>query len=62
MNREEYIEYLQSFDDKSLNEKIILFRNNVIDFSDVENYAVDNMFLSEYNYFKTIKIGKILKG
>lgn len=61
-NKEEYIEYLKSFDDSTLNEKIDLFNRNVINYSELENFAVDNMFLSEYNYFKTLKIGKILRG
>jgi len=62
MNRNEYIEYLLSIDVDSLNEKIKLYRNNIIDFSELEQFAIDNMYLSEYNYYKTFKIGKILKG
>lgn len=60
--KEEYIGYLKSFDNVSLNEKISLYVQNIINYTELENFAVDNYFLSEYNYFKTFKIGSILKG
>lgn len=63
MNKnDEYITHLVSLNDNSLNEKINSFNRNLIDFSELENFAVDNNFMSQYNYLKVFKIGKILKN
>lgn len=62
-NNEEYISYLKSFtNDKKLNEAIYNYRNNIISFDDLEHIAIDNLYLSKYNYFKIFKIGKILSN
>lgn len=59
--KEEYIEYLKSFDNKELNEKINLYNKKIINYSDLEKYAIENELLSEYSYFKSFKIGDFLK-
>ena len=60
--KNEYIKYLSSFDDTELNENIIEFRNNTIEFDELESNAISKMYLSKFNYFKTFKIGSILRN
>jgi hypothetical protein len=59
---EEYIDYLKSLEDKKLNEGISKYRNRLISFDALEYIAIDNMYLSKANYFKTFQIGNILRG
>lgn len=58
----EYIEYLKSFEDVNLNEKINQYGNNNINFNELEIIAIDKMYLSKANYFKSFKIGRILNN
>ena len=56
----EYIEYLKSIDNKIIKESISNYNDNTITFDDLESTAIDNLYLSKFNYFKTFKIGNIL--
>lgn len=57
----EYIEYLKSFKNDFLNEKISDYINNKINFSELELNALKEKCLSKYNYYKIYKIGNLLK-
>jgi hypothetical protein len=59
---EEYIDYLKTLEDNRLDEGISKYRNNLIRFDELEYIAIDNMYLSKANYFKSFKIGNILRG
>jgi len=57
---QEYIEYLKSFKNSELNEKIYEYNTNKISFNELEIFALDNDCLSMRNYIKTFQIGKLL--
>lgn len=56
MNKEEYIDFLKSYNDNKLNEQILNYRKNLIEFDELEYFAIDNLYLSMKNYFKIFKI------
>lgn len=56
---EEYIEYIRSFEDKTINEKINLYREKHIDFEELEMVCIENDMLSIRTYFKTFKLGSL---
>ena len=57
----EYINYLSSLNDNELNNKIEEYQNKEIVFEELEYYAIDNMFFSKKNYYKSLKLKNILK-
>ena len=60
IKNQEYIDYLKSFNDLDLNEKIFEYNTHKISFNELERFALDNDYLSMRNYIKTIQIGKLL--
>jgi len=57
----EYIEYLSSLDNDTINDNIQNYNQNIITFEKLEMFAIENEFLSKKNYYKFFKIGNLLK-